>query len=351
MVARLRRNTRVESSHGRGWKPPPKRTYEVAFAQGAKGKGTFRKDPPEFPYKVEKVIALMEAWIQDESLELPELGRVLTPEEKQHLKGQPHHATTRSSNFKKTRKMQRTRKVSEQGDIVTPSEEPREQANALEEVNLSDNPKELRTVLISKELTGSIWTDVVDTLRSNRDVFIWNYDEMPGLDPILVTHKLGVEPAKRLKNGTIRCCIDNRDLNRACPKDDFPLPNIDMLVDAIAGHKMFSFMDGFSGYNQIRMAPEDAEKTTFRTPFGNFHYVVMPFGLNNAGATYQRAMTAIFHDMVHDIVEDYVDDLVVKSRRAEDHVAHLKRVFDRCRKYKLKMNPKKCAFAVSMGKF
>ena len=99
------------------------------------------------------------------------------------------------------------------------------------------------------------------------------------------------------------------------------------------------------------MAPEDAEKTAFRTLFGNFHYVVMPFGLKNAGATYQRAMTTIFHDMIHDIVEDYVNDLVVKSRQASDHVSHLKRVFDRCRKYKLKMNPKKCTFAVSTGKF
>ena len=85
--------------------------------------------------------------------------------------------------------------------------------------------------------------------------------------------------------------------------------------------------------------------------FGNFHYVVMPFGLKNAGATYQRAMTAIFHDMIHDFVEDYVDDLVVKSKRALDHIMHLEKVFERCRKYKLKMNPKKCAFAVNTGKF
>ncbi|KAL5538544.1 hypothetical protein UlMin_045351 [Ulmus minor] len=240
--------------------------------------------------------------------------------------------------------------IPQQEEITFPREEPREQANLLEEVNLSGRTEEPRTVLISKELTGTIRAAVIDTLRNNRDVFTWNYDEMPGLDPLLVTHKLGVELAQK-SNGTIRCCVDYRDLNKACPKDEFPLPNIDILVDATAGHEMFSFMDGFSGYNQIRMAPEDAEKTAFRTPFGNFHYVVMPFGLKNAGATYQRAMTAIFHDMIHDIVKDYVDDLVVKSRRATNHVSHLKRVFDRCRKYKLKMNPKKCAFAVSMGKF
>ena len=99
------------------------------------------------------------------------------------------------------------------------------------------------------------------------------------------------------------------------------------------------------------MDPKDAEMITFRTPFGNFYYTVMPFGLKNAGATYQRAMTVIFHDMIHDFVEDYVDDLVVKSKKKEDHLKHLRKVFERCRKYELKMNPLKCAFGVAEGKF
>ena len=77
---------------------------------------------------------------------------------------------------------------------------------------------------------------------------------------------------------------------------------------------MFSFMDGYSGYNQICMAAKDAEKTSFRIPIENFYYTVMPFGLKNAGATYQRTMTAIFHDMMHEEMEDYVDDIVVKSK-------------------------------------
>ena len=85
-------------------------------------------------------------------------------------------------------------------------------------------------------------------------------------------------------------CVDYRDLNRTSPKNDFPLPHIDVLVDNTAQHKVFSFMDGFSGYNQIRMAPEDMEKITFVTQWGTFFYKVMPFGLKNAGATYQRAM-------------------------------------------------------------
>ena len=157
-------------------------------------------------------------------------------------------------------------------------------------------------------------------------------------------------PVKK-KNGQIRCCVDFRNLNKACPKDEFSLPNMDLLIDSAAGSAMFSFMDGFSGYNQIRMAPKDAEKTAFRTPMGNFYYIVMPFGLKNVGTTYQRAMTAIFHDMMHQELEDYVDDIVVKSKRREEHFCVLKRVFERCRAFKLRMNPLKCAFGVSSLKF
>lgn len=124
-----------------------------------------------------------------------------------------------------------------------------------------------------------------------------------------------------------------------------------MLVDATSGYGMFSFMDDYSGYNQIKMYEHDANKTVFRTPIGNFHYTVMPFGLKNAGATYQRAMTAIFHDMMHKQVEDYVDDVVVKSKTRASHLEVLRQVFERCREYKLKMNPMKCAFGVSYGKF
>ena len=114
---------------------------------------------------------------------------------------------------------------------------------------------------------------------------------------------------------------------------------------------MFSFMDGFNGYNQIRMAPKDAEKTAFRTPMGNFYYTVMPFGLKNAGATYQRAMTAIFHDIMHQELEDYMDDIVVKSKKRRKHFYVLRKVFERCRAFKLRINPLKCAFGVSFGKF
>jgi len=142
-----------------------------------------------------------------------------------------------------------------------------------------------------------------------------------------------------------------RNLNRVFSKDEFSLPNIDLLIDSVVGNAMFSFMDRFSRYNQIRMVPKDTEKTIFRTPIGNFYYTMMPFVLKIVGATYQSMMTAIFHDMMHHELEDYVDDIVMKSRRQGDHVKVLRKVFERCKLFKLRMNPLKCAFGVSAGKF
>ena len=155
----------------------------------------------------------------------------------------------------------------------------------------------------------------------------------------------------RKKNGQIRVCIDFRDLNKACPKDDFPLPIPELMIDIASSHSMFSFMDGSSGYNQIRMAEDEQRYTAFRTPIGTFCYKVMPFGLKNAGATYQRAMTHIFDGLIHRQVECYVDDLVIKSKVRDDHLDDLRVVFQHLRQFSLKMNPLKCAFGVTAGKF
>ena len=130
-------------------------------------------------------------------------------------------------------------------------------------------------------------------------------------------------------------------------------------MDATTGYEALSFMDGYMGYNQIRMAPEDEELTAFRTPKGVYCYKVMPFGLKNAGATKlflggAMAMTLIFGDLLHDIIECYVDDLVVKTKRRADHLKDLQKIFDRLRKHQLKMNPLRsnvCAFGVTSGKF
>uniref|UniRef100_A0A2N9FEE8 Uncharacterized protein n=1 Tax=Fagus sylvatica TaxID=28930 RepID=A0A2N9FEE8_FAGSY len=152
------------------------------------------------------------------------------------------------------------------------------------------------------------------------------------------------------KDGKVRMCVDYRDLNRASPKDNFPLPHIDTLVDNTATNVVFSFMDGFSGYNQIKMAEEDKSKTAFITHWGTFVYDVMPFGLKNAGATYQRAMVTLFHDMIHHEIEVYVDDMIAKSRTAQDHLTDLRKLFQRLKKYQLRLNPNKCAFGVTSGK-
>ena len=149
------------------------------------------------------------------------------------------------------------------------------------------------------------------------------------------------------KSGQIHVCVDFRKLNDACSKEDFPLPNIKIMVDATTGHEALSFMDGFSGYNQIRIAPEDEELTAFRTSKGIYCYKVIPFGLKNARATYQCAMQRTFDDIVH----KNIDDVVVKTKKRSDHLKDLRMVFDKLRHYNLKMNSLKCAFSITSEKF
>jgi hypothetical protein len=237
---------------------------------------------------------------------------------------------------------------------------------------------------------------MIALLQEYADVFAWSYEDMSGLDTNIVVHKIpleeGCKPVKQKlrrahpdvwikvkaelekqwnadflgvvkypqwvsnivvvpkKEGKIRVCVDFWNLNKASPKDDFPLPHIDVLVDNAARSSTYSFMDGFSGYNQIKMAPEDKAKTTFVTPWGTYCYKVMPFGLKNTGATYQRAMVALFHDMMHKEIEVYVDDMIAKSKKGEDHIKVLRKLFERLRKYELKLNPAKCSFGVKSGK-
>ena len=153
------------------------------------------------------------------------------------------------------------------------------------------------------------------------------------------------------KEGKWRVCVDYTNLNNACPKDSFPLPQIDQIVDSTAGQGMLSFLDAFSGYHQIPMSSADEEKIAFITPHGLYCYKVMSFGLKNVGATYQRLMTKIFKPLVGRTVEVYIDDIMVKSKTREEHVLHLQEVFHLLRKYDMKLNPSKCAFGVSAGKF
>jgi hypothetical protein len=151
----------------------------------------------------------------------------------------------------------------------------------------------------------------------------------------------------------IRVCVDFRNLNKVAPKDEYPMPVVEVLINGASGHKMISFLDGNASYNQIFMTKEDVFKTAFMCPgfVGLFKWVVMTFWFRNAGATYQRAMNLIFHGLLGILLEVYIDDLVVMSAGFDGHMADLRIVFERMRKYNLKMNLLKCAFEMLAGRF
>ena len=232
----------------------------------------------------------------------------------------------------------------------------------MEEVNL-DTVEEPRITYITSLLPSDFKEGIIATLQEFKDCFAWNYDKMQGLDRNLVEHRLPIKPEfhpfqqppkrmskevelkmkeeieKRLKakfirptryvqwlanivhvmkkNGKLRVYVDFRDLNVVTPKDMYVMSIADMLVDSTANNELLSFMNGFSRYNQILIVVDDISKTAFRCPssLGTFEWLVMPFGLKNAGVTYQRAMNAILHDMLGHHMEIYIDDIVVKSTK------------------------------------
>jgi hypothetical protein len=144
--------------------------------------------------------------------------------------------------------------------------------------------------------------------------------------------------------------VDFTSLNKACPKDPYPLPWIDQIVDSTAGCDLLCFLDAFSGYHQIKMAKEDEEKTAFITPCGVYCYVCMPFGLKNAGATFQRLMRKALGAQMGRNAEAYIDDIVVKTRESRTFIEDLEETFANLRKVNIKLNPAKCAFGVPSGK-
>ena len=132
-------------------------------------------------------------------------------------------------------------------------------------------------------------------------------------------------------------------------KDHFPLPFIDQLLERVSGHPFYCFLDGYSGYFQIEIAPEDQEKTTFTCPFGTYAYRRMPFGLCNAPATFQRCMLSMFSDMVERIMEVYMDDITVYGGDFEECLANLDAILQRCIEKNLVLNWEKCHFMVNQG--
>ena len=145
--------------------------------------------------------------------------------------------------------------------------------------------------------------------------------------------------------------MDYIDLNDACPKNKFPLPRIDQIIDSSSGHGKLSFLDSFLGYHQIPMHHPDVEKMSFITPHELFCYNVMPYELKNVGATYQRLVTKIFRPLLGKTMEVYIDDMLVKSKERPDHTTHLQKAFELLKANGMKLNPTKCAFGVSAGRF
>ena len=277
-------------------------------------------------------------------------------------------------------------------DEVNTRHEPSEE---LEHVQIDDNPEHL--AYIGSRLEEDLKHPLIHFLKQNKDVFAWKQEDMGGIDPTIITHRLNVSPSfkpvkqkrrsfsqERQKaineevnkllqagaireveypewlanivlvkkvNGKWRLCNDFTDINRACPKDSFPLPRIDLIVDATAGHELLSFMDAFFGYNQISMEPDDQEKTSFVTGQGTYCYRVMPFGLKNTRSTYQRLVNKMFQKQIGESMEVYIDDMLVKSTTAELHITQLSEAFQILRAYNMKLNLAKCAFGVSTGKF
>jgi hypothetical protein len=151
-------------------------------------------------------------------------------------------------------------------------------------------------------------------------------------------------------NGKLRMCIDYTNLNKACPKDPYPLPRIDQIVDSTSDCDLLSFIDAYSDFHQIKMAKDDRKHTAFVTVDGLYCYVVMPYELLNALPTFAHAMNITLGYLVRDIVEVYVDDIVVKTRELNSLLENLAQVFDKLRVTSTKLNPKKCVFGVSAGK-
>jgi hypothetical protein len=145
--------------------------------------------------------------------------------------------------------------------------------------------------------------------------------------------------------------IDFMDLNKAYPKDEFPLPRIDSLVDGVATSELMSLLDSYSGYHQIRMKKEDEPKTSFITPSGTYYYLRMPEGLKNAEVSFNRMTAKVLSSQIGRNVLTYVDDIIVKCTKQENHITDLQETFANFRKASLKLNPEKCVFGVKKGKF
>ena len=275
-----------------------------------------------------------------------------------------------------------------------PTEQPHVNPKDWQELDVSFDGEEPRLIKVGVQLSSEELESYRALVKEYRDIFAWSYKEMKGIPPDVVQHRIPLVPGAlpirqkerrmnpqlqllvkaelekllqagfikpveitdwvspmvivKKKNGKLRVCIDYRKLNQSTQKDHFPLPFINTILEEVAGHELYTFMDGYSGYNQISIHPDDYHKTAFTTPWGTFIYVVMPFGLCNAPSAFQRAMTHAFSDLLHTSMTVFIDDFSTQSSRVS-HLACVRESFERCRKARIALNPDKIFLAVQRG--
>ena len=190
---------------------------------------------------------------------------------------------------------------------------------------------------LNPHLKGIMKAELQKNLELN---FIYPISDSKWVSPLVVVPK---------KNGKWRICVDYRELNKANQKDHFPLSFIDQVLDTLAGKKLFSFLDGFSGHNQIQISPEDQDKTTLSCPWGTFAYRVLPFGLCNAPTTFQRAILNIFSYLINEGFEVYMDDFTPYGDDFEPALQTLEKVLQRCIATRLYLSHEKCHMMMTKG--
>ncbi|GJV70383.1 reverse transcriptase domain-containing protein [Tanacetum coccineum] len=273
--------------------------------------------------------------------------------------------------------------------VVTSSEIPKEAGVRHENFKIAPHPNfPDQEVAIEGTLSAKGRTELCSLLKENLDIFAWQPSDMTGVPRSIAEHRLnireGYSPVRQKKrgqaperakaiqtevqklveagimrevyyhewlsnpvmvkkhDGSWRMCVDFTDLNKACPQDCYPLPEIDWKVESLCGYPFKCFLDAYKGYHQIQMAESDEEKTAFHTSQGVYCYTKMPFGLKNAGATYQRLVDKAFDSQVGRNIEVYVDDLVIKSQTEAEMLRDIDETFRTLRKINMKLNLKKC---------
>jgi len=205
-------------------------------------------------------------------------------------------------------------------------------------MTLNEKPIQQKLRKIHQKLESQIKLELNKLLKAKIIFTVRNYKWVSNMVPI------------RKKNRDIRICIYFRNLNQACQKDNFPLPIMEQILQSVAGSELMSFLDGFLGYNQILVHPDDRLKATFRTKWGTYAYQKMPFELINASATFLRAMDIAFRGLINNLVVIYLDDITFYSKDRNNHLSDLKHIFERCKKYGISLNPKKILFCFTKRK-